>query len=82
MRLISAALFKTDAKKIGYNPIKYRRSYSYHTQLDIKTPTETFSTKIIGETIEKEPMIFKASLREDKSFEHFYFDYPTDGQIF
>ena len=82
MRPISAALFKTDAEKLGYNPIKYRRSYSYHPQLDIKTPTATFSTKIIGDTIEKEPMIFKASLREDKSFEHFYFDYPTDGQIF
>ena len=31
-----------------------------------------------GDTIEKEPMIFKSSLREDKSFEHFYFDYPKD----
>ena len=40
------------------------------------------TTKIVGETIEKKPTIYKVWLKDDESFEHYYFDYSTDGTVF
>ena len=60
-----------------------RRSFSYvPNSADIASITEVFSTKIIGETIEKAPTIYKLKLKDDSSFTHYYFDYANDGQIF
>ena len=70
---------------LQYNPTKYRRSYSYdpRPQKDIeKLANIKVKTRIVGETIEKTPTIFHAWLRDDESFQHFYFDYSTDGTIF
>ena len=83
LRPISANLTKNDSVKLGYNPIKMRRSFSYvPNSADIASITEVFSTKIIGETIEKAPTIYKLKLKDDSSFTHYYFDYANDGQIF
>ena len=84
LRPISANLTKDDSNKLSYNPVKMRRSYSYLPGLsgDFLSLDPVFSTKIIGETIEKEPVVFKAKLKDDSSFTHYYFDYGTDGKIF
>ena len=87
MRPISAGLYLNDTSSLtdslGYDPLKYRRSNSYDpTRAGLSQCKSVMSTKIIGPHIEKEPIIFSASLRDDKSFDHYYFDYSTDGQIF
>jgi len=84
LRPISANLTKEDSIKLGYNPVKMRRSYSYIPggNYDVLSIESVFSTKIIGETIEKEPTVYRLKLKDDKSFTHYYFDYSTDGQIF
>ena len=85
LRPISAGLNdpNTDYQsKLGYNPVKYRKSFSYHPRFDIKPAAEVMVTKIVGDSIEKEPVIFNTELREDRSFNHCYFDFPKDTQIF
>ena len=84
LRPISANLTKDDSVKLGYNPIKMRRSYSYIPvgSNDVLSIEPVLSTKIVGETIEKEPTVYRLKLKDDKSFTHYYFDYSTDGQIF
>ena len=84
-RPISANYDINNEFNLQYNPIKYRRSYSYdpRPQRDIeKLANIKVKTRIVGETIEKTPTIFHAWLRDDESFQHFYFDYSTDGTIF
>ena len=84
-RPISANYDINNEFNLQYNPIKYRRSYSYdpRPQRDIeKLANIKVKTRIVGETIEKTPTIFHAWLRDDESFQHFYFDYATDGTIF
>ncbi len=84
-RPISANYDINNEFNLQYNPIKYRRSYSYdpRPQKDIeKLANIKVKTRIVGETIEKTPTIFHAWLRDDESFQHFYFDYSTDGTIF
>ena len=90
MRPISASFDSIDdqaenfllEKTLGYNPILMRRSYSYHPGVDIVPPVVVMSTSIKGPNFERQPHIFKAILREDSSFTHFYFDYPKDANIF
>ena len=85
LRPISAGLSDVNVNyesEIGYNPIRYRKSYSYHPRFDLKPAAELLVTKIIGETVEKEPVVFSTELREDKSFNHCYFDYSKDTQVF
>lgn len=85
LRPISANYDLNNEFNLEYNPIKYRRSYSYNPRRDgdiEKIANSNIKTRIIGETIEKTPTIFYAWLRDDESFKHFYFDYSTDGTIF
>ncbi len=85
MRPISAGLNDSGIdyeSKLGYNPVKYRKSYAYHPRFDLKPAAELLVTKIIGETVEKEPVVFSTELREDRSFNHCYFDYSKDTQVF
>ncbi len=85
LRPISANYDLNNEFNLQYNPIKYRRSYSYNPRRDgdiEKIANSNIKTRIIGETIEKTPTIFYAWLRDDESFKHFYFDYSTDGTIF
>ena len=85
LRPISANYDLNNEFKLEYNPIKYRRSYSYNPRRDgdiEKIANSNIKTRIVGETIEKTPTIFYAWLRDDESFKHFYFDYSTDGTIF
>ena len=83
LRSISANYDLNNEFNLQYNPVKYRRSYSYSPRADIeKLSNSNIKTRIVGETIEKTPTIFYAWLRDDESFQHFYFDYATDGTIF
>ena len=83
-RPISANYDLNNEFNLEYNPIKYRRSYSYNPRKegDVEKIARVMTTKISGETIEKTPTIFHAWLRDDESFKHFYFDYSTDGTVF
>ncbi len=83
-RPISANYDLNNEFGLQYNPIKYRRSYSYNPRRegDIEKIAKVMTTRIVGETIEKTPTIFYAWLRDDDSFKHFYFDYSTDGTVF
>ena len=83
-RPISANYDLNNEFGLQYNPIKYRRSYSYNPRKegDIEKIAKVMTTRIVGETIEKTPTIFYAWLRDDESFKHFYFDYSTDGTVF
>ncbi len=84
LRPISANYDTNNEFNLQYNPIKFRRSYSYNPIKgpDIEKLAKVMTTKIIGETIEKSPTIFFVWLRDNESFNHFYFDYSTDGTIF
>ena len=82
LRPITAGLTQQDISELGYNPFKMRRSLSYHPKYDITVPSDFLTTSIVGPTIEKQPVIFKTGLREDRSFPHYYFDYPKEAQVF
>lgn len=82
LRPITAGLSEDDNSCLGYNPFKMRRSLSYHPAHDITVPSEFMTTSIIGPTIDRQPVIFKTGLKEDRSFPHFYFDYPKETQLF
>lgn len=82
LRPITAGLSEGDNSSLGYNPFKMRRSLSYHPVHDIAVPSEFITTSIIGPTIEKQPVVFRTGLKEDRSFPHFYFDYPKEAQLF
>ena len=82
LRPISANHDLNNEFELEYNPIKYRRSCSYHPRNDIEKIVKIMTTKIVGETIEKKPTIYKVWLKDDESFEHYYFDYSTVGTVF
>ena len=77
-RPISAGSPSTIKSGLGYNPVKIRRSLTYNPKTDIGKTAKVINTKIIGETVEKDCTIMYAWGKDDKSLNHFYFDYPVD----
>ena len=71
----SPSIIKSD---LGYNPIKIRRSLTYNPKTDLGKIAKVMNTKIIGETIEKDCIIYYGWGKDDPSLNHFYFDYPVD----
>ena len=50
--------------RAGYNPVRYRKSYSYHPRFDLKPAAELLVTKIFGDTVEKEPWSLAPNLEK------------------